>query len=209
MVDVLLIIFIAVYLIALFMFLNNYNKYKRIPSRNNTIGYDSALKVKEKYNLDNYIIEKKGSFTDNYNKKVIKLSSIVFHESSLYSEAIGYYIAMQAVLDKENNALFRVQKMLEPFYYFMMSIAYFELLLLAFTSFNILYLVVTLGLCILYGFLCLNNSLVIIDRLKKEFIGDNNELKKAIEWLYLFDITLGLLYLRVLIDNLVDMIKKR
>ena len=139
---IIFIIIIAIFLIAFILFYGNYNQYKKITSKNDTTGYDSALEVTRKYNIDSYIIEKKGCFTDNYNynKKVIKLSSIVFHDNNSYSVAMGYFIAFQAVLDKEKNSLFKLKKLFEPLYYFLIAASYICLILLAFANLNSLYL---------------------------------------------------------------------
>ena len=207
---IIFILLITLFLISFVIFYNSYNEYKKTLSRGNKTGYDASLEVTKKYELDCYIIEKKGEFTDNYNynKKVIKLSSIVFHDNNNYSVAMGYFIAMQAILDKENNILFKMKKLFEPLYYFLITVSYICIFLLAFTNFNILYLIVMLVLCFTYQLVFLRTNLDIIRRIKNNFVTNDIDLVHALDSLCFIDIAFGVLYIRVLIDKMVDFIKK-
>ncbi len=204
--DILLIILIALFLISFVYYYNNYNSFKKQSTKEKT-GYDSALEVTRKYNIDSYIIEKRGSFTDsyNYNKKVIKLSSIVFHDNNQYSVAMGYFIAMQGVLDKENNTLFRIKKLLEPAYYFIITLSYLMIFLLAFSNLNILYPVTLLGISLIYQLVFLKTNIDLINRIKKEF----KYKEDIIDSFMILDMAFGVLYIKVLIDKLIDLIRNR
>ena len=204
--DIFLIILIALYFINFIMYYDSFKKYKKVSTKGKT-GYDAASEVLKKYDSDNYIIEQRGNFTDNYNynKKVIKLSSLVFHDDNQYSVAMGYFIAMQGVFDKEKNVLFKLKKTLEPIYYFLITLCYIFILLLAFSSINSTYFLTLLGLCFVYQLVFLKTNIDIINRVKKEFRVDVS----SIENLYLIDMAFGVLYIRVLIDKLLDLIKNR
>ena len=206
MANIVFIILVALFLITFVIFNSNYQKYKGIKTQDKT-GYDSALEILRKYDLDNYIIEQKGSFTDNYNfnKKVIKLSSLVFHDNNAYSVAMGYFTAMQAVLHKENNSLYKIKKLLEPAYYFCITLSYLAIIMLAFSNLNIMYPVTLLGLSLIYQLAFLKINIDIISRIKKECRVNVG----AIESLYLLDMAFGVIYIRVLIDKVVEFIKNR
>jgi Zn-dependent membrane protease YugP len=149
---IIFIVLIALFIMAFVLFYSSYNQYKKSPSKGDLTGFDAAQAVTRDYNLDNYIIEQRGSYTDNYNynKKVIKLSSIVFHDNNNYSVAMGYFIAMQAVLDKENNKMFKIRKLFEPLFYALMAISYLGIVLLAFANLDVMFLITILGLCLIY-----------------------------------------------------------
>ena len=207
--NILFIILVGLFLIAFVIFYSSYNQFKKSPSKRDLTGFDAAQAVTRDYNLDNYIIEKKGSFTDNYSKKVIKLSSLVFHDNNNYSVAMGYYIAMQAVLEKENNSLFKIRKLFEPLYYILITISYLGIILLAFANLDVMFLVTTLGLCLVYELVFLKQNIDIINRIKNRYAKNDSDLSNALDSLYLIDISFGILYIRVLIDKLIDLIKSR
>ena len=206
MASIIFIILVALFLINFIIFYNGYQKYKGVPTDDKT-GYDAALETLRKYKLDNYIIEQRGSFTDNYhyNKKVIKLSSLVFHDNNSYSVVMGYFMAMQAVLDKEKNSLFKFKKLLEPAYYFCITLSYFAIIMLAFSNLNIMYPVTLLGFSLIYQLVFLKNNIDIINRIKKDFKVDD----ESIKYLYFLDIAFGVIYIKVLIDKLIELIRNR
>ena len=205
MAGVLFIIFVALYIIVSFLYYTNYQKYRGVPTTDKT-GYDAALEVLRTHNLDNYIIEQKGSFTDNYNcnKRVIKLSSLVFHDNNAYSVIMGYFIAYQAILDKENGPAFKIKKLLEPFYYVLITISYLVIIMLAFSDLDVLYPALLLGTCLLYQLVFIKPNIDIINAVKKEYKVDN-----SINMFYFIDMFLGVIYIKVLVDKLVELIKNR
>ena len=209
MINILFISIIAIFLVTFVIYQANYQKYRNIETKDKT-GYDTSLDVTRKYNIDSYIIEKRGNYTDNYNynKKVIKLSSLVFHDNNAYSAAMGYFIAYQSVLDKENNSLFKIKKLFEPLYYFLIAASYIGIILLALAKLDTKYLIITLGLCLIYQLVFLKTNLDIIKRVKEEFEIDE-DISNALDSLYLIDISFGVLYIRVLIDNVIELIKNR
>ena len=211
MMDYILLILILLFLITFIVFYNNYLKNIKKKSHKGETGYDSASKVVKKYDIDSYIIEQRGSFNDNYNynKKVIKLSSLVYHDDNIYSVAMGYFISMQAVLDKENNSLYKIKKFFEPLYYILITLSYIGIILLAFSNLDVIYPIVFLSICLAYQIIFLKSNLDIINRIKKDFIKSNTNLTEAVESLYLLDMVFGVLYIKVLIDKLIELIKNR
>ena len=206
---VFLVVLIVIFIGAFAFFFNNYNKFKRVPSRGNMTGYDAANLVNTKYNLENSIIEKKGSFTDtfDYKKKVIKLSSLVFHQATVYSQAMGYYIAMQVVMDQDRECLIKYKKQVEPYYYILIAASYFGIVLLAFSTINYGYLIGTLTMCVMYQLTFFRTDLDVIERVKREFVGEDTNLSKALDNLALLNLAFGVLYIRVLVDKLVELVK--
>ena len=208
---IIFIVLIALFLMAFVLFYNSYNQYKKSPSKRDLTGFDAAQAVTRDYNLDNYIIEQRGSYTDNYNynKKVIKLSSLVFHDNNSYSAAMGYFIAMQAVLDKENNKMFKIRKLFEPLFYALMSLSYLGIVLLAFANLDLMFLITILGLCLIYELVFVKQNLDIINRIKSRYAKNDSDLVGALSTFYIIDMAFGVLYIRVLIDKLIDLIKHR
>ena len=79
------IIFLGVLFIpcVLFIIINTvFNKYKSVDIKNNLCGFEVARKILDSNGLkDMYIVEIKGNLNDHYdyNNKVLRLSSDVFH----------------------------------------------------------------------------------------------------------------------------------
>lgn len=81
------------------------NKYKNEDNKKKLSGFEVAREILDEHNLkDIYIVEVKESFNDHYdyNSKVVKLSSEVFHGETIYAAIIASRIASYAVQDKEN-----------------------------------------------------------------------------------------------------------
>lgn len=102
-------------------------KYKDIDIKKKLSGFEVARKILDEHNLkDMYIVEVKGSLNDHYdyNQKVIRLSSDVFHGESIMSTAIAARIATYAIQDKNNNGFMKFKFTLNSLMTFANYIAY-------------------------------------------------------------------------------------
>ena len=96
---------------------SNYNKYKRINNDKKMTGFDVARIILDKNGLNNmYVVETKGNLTDHYDpkRKTIKLSSDVFHGSSIAAMAVAAHEVGHALQDKEGYFFMRVRSFIFP-----------------------------------------------------------------------------------------------
>ena len=117
-------IFLEIYVILLVVVLLlivkvdiSVKKSRTIDNKKELSGFEIARNVLDDNKLDKtYIIEKKGKIVDyyDYNNKVVKLSSLVFHENSLYALAVGCYVGMHGSYDIKNNSLYKFFSTFKP-----------------------------------------------------------------------------------------------
>ena len=91
-------------LIAQIYVSNRYKKYSNIENDKKISGFEVARKILDKNGLnDLYIVETKGTMSDHYDpkRKTVRLSSDVFHGTSIASLAIAAHECGHAIQDKE------------------------------------------------------------------------------------------------------------
>lgn len=96
---------------------SNYNKYKRINNDKKMTGFDVARMILDKNGLNNmYVVETKGNLTDHYDpkRKTIKLSSEVFHGSSIAAMSVAAHEVGHALQDKDGYFFMRVRSFIFP-----------------------------------------------------------------------------------------------
>ncbi|HBA37407.1 MAG TPA: hypothetical protein DCY94_01660 [Firmicutes bacterium] len=94
-----------------------YSKFKRVENRKKMSGSEAARMILDANNLsDIYVVETRGELTDHYdpNRKVIRLSSDVFHKESVASVAVAAHECGHAIQDKENYRFLRIRSFLVP-----------------------------------------------------------------------------------------------
>lgn len=95
----------------------SYNKYKKQHNSKNLTGFDVARQILDKNDLkDIIILEAQGELTDHYDptKKVIKLSSDIYNNTSIASCAVAAHECGHAIQDKVNYAPMRIRSKLVP-----------------------------------------------------------------------------------------------
>ena len=215
----LLIALIIVLGFVLYKLITLYHKYKNISDNDNLTGYDVARKILDKNKLEDlYIVETKGIFNDHfdYKQKVVRLSSQVYNDTSIYSYVMASFIAMQAVLQKENNQSYMVKKVIEPIYKLLLVFSYLLMIVGLMTGMNGLLLgTVFLTICLLYHIVFLNINFEIKDKLEKDLIklkvikkSEEEKLKECLEVINYYDIAGLILYIKIVIDFIVDKLKK-
>ncbi len=96
---------------------SSYNKYKRIENSKKLSGFDVAKKILEENGLSNiYVTEVKGNLTDHYdpNRKVVRLSTEVFHGTTIASASVAAHEVGHAIQDKEGYSFMRFRSMMFP-----------------------------------------------------------------------------------------------
>ena len=116
---------------------SNYNKNKIVENKKKLSGQEVSRKILDANNLgDIYIVEVKGSLTDHYDptRKVIRLSSDVFHNNSIASISVAAHEVGHAIQDKENYAMFNFRSAIVPVVNLVTYMGYFVSLFAVFVS---------------------------------------------------------------------------
>ena len=95
-----------------------YNKYKIKQNARKLSGFEVARAILDANNLDKvHIVEVKGELTDHYDptRKVVRLSTHVFHESTIASSSIAAHEVGHAIQDKEGYTFLKLRTAIFPF----------------------------------------------------------------------------------------------
>lgn len=114
------ILLITGFLISLFaqLFISiSYSKYKRVGNRKKISGFETARKILDDNGLkDVYVTETKGNLTDHYdpNRKVIRLSTEIFHGTTIAASSVAAHEVGHAIQDKEGYSFMRFRSAIFP-----------------------------------------------------------------------------------------------
>lgn len=116
---------IAVFIVLILITLGSYiririiyNKYKKMDIKKLMSGFEVSRTIIDSYDMNNiYITESRQNIFSYYdsNRKVIRLVKEVFNDTSIASCAISATIASYSILDKKNDKLYNIRKMVTPF----------------------------------------------------------------------------------------------
>ncbi len=109
-----------------------YTKYKSNDIKSKLSGFEVARKILDDNDLKNmYIVEVKGSLNDHYdyNQKVIRLSTDIFHGENITAAVVASRLAHYAIYDKKNISLARIKFMINPFMTYVIYLAYIMFIL--------------------------------------------------------------------------------
>ena len=185
----LLTIFIAIigFVIVLFSQISissNYNKYKRIRNNKKISGQEVARMILDKNGLtDVHVVSVNGNLTDHYDptRKVIRLSSDIYHGATVASSSVAAHECGHAVQDKEGYFFLRLRAALVPVVNFSSKAGYIAILIgLIFGYLELAWLGIFLELAILLFQLItlpveLNASKRAAEFLKKEALIESKE----------------------------------
>lgn len=162
--------------------------YKKSTNRsvmNKMTGYDIARKILDKNGLnDLLIIETKGTLTDHYDpsRKVIRLSSGIYKESTIASNAVAAHEVGHALQDKEGYTFLRIRSIIFPVVSFLSRISYLVTFLgFLFEIMNLVYLgIIAVGAGVLFQVVTLPVEINASKRAVKELneLGIINEEEK-------------------------------
>ena len=215
----LLIILYLIPLICYIIIYNIYNKYNNIDNKKELSGFEVARNILDKHKLEEiYIVEKRGLFTDTYdsNQNVIRFSTSVFHEESMYSLALASYIATKAFLYNKDDKTIKIKVLLDNFINLLTTFLYLLLLIgIAINSLPTYKVVVYLFIFILlYKIFTIPiedkiSNISIQELINKKYITENNkEIKKIYNYLKIYSISQIVLSLTNLYYSVRDNIKK-
>lgn len=138
---------------AQFFISGTYSKYKKVENRKKMSGSEAARMILDKHGLsDIYVVETRGELTDHYDpsRKVIRLSSDVFHKESVASVAVAAHECGHAIQDKEGYTFLRIRSIMVPIVNLASYAGYFAILIGVIMSFlNLIWLGILMEVIIL------------------------------------------------------------
>lgn len=108
-----------------------YAKYKKKDNQKAINGFDVARKILDHNGLnDVLILETAGNLSDHYDptKKVVKLSSDIYHGKTIAAIAIAAHECGHAIQDKENYSFLRIRAKIFPIVNLSSKLGYFAIL---------------------------------------------------------------------------------
>lgn len=123
---------VIITLLAQFFVSSSYSKYKKIQNKRNITGSEAARYLLDKYNLQNIkVVETSGYLTDHYDPKnrVIRLSSDIYHGSSIASVSVACHECGHAIQDKDNYLFLKIRSKLIPLVNLSSYAGYFAIML--------------------------------------------------------------------------------
>lgn len=114
---ILVVIGFLITLIAQIFVSSSYKKYKKVLTKSGLQGFEVARRILDRNGLNNVaIVETKGELTDHYDptRKVVRLSSDIYHGTSIASSSVAAHECGHAVQDKEGYFFLRLRASLVP-----------------------------------------------------------------------------------------------
>ena len=115
--QLLLFIGIIISLIAQGYVTSSYSKYKKKENKRGISGFEVARKILDENGLKEvYVTEVRGNLTDHYDpgRKVIRLSTDIFHGTTIASASVAAHEVGHALQDKENYSFMKFRSMMFP-----------------------------------------------------------------------------------------------
>ena len=132
---------------------SSYKKYKKVNVKSGLKGFEVARKMLDSNGLTNVKIEEvKGELTDHYDptSKVVRLSTDIYHGSTIASNSVAAHECGHAIQDKEGYFFLRLRANLVPIVNISSKLGYFAILIgLIFGFLNLAWIGIFLELAIL------------------------------------------------------------
>lgn len=109
-----------------------YRKYQKKENTKNLTGYDVARKILDNNNLtDILVIETSGLLTDHYDpsKKVIKLSTEIYHGTTISSSSVAAHECGHAIQEQENYKPMLIRSRIVPTVNLFTKIGYLSIII--------------------------------------------------------------------------------
>ena len=129
---ILIILIILIPLVAQIKITSSYNNYKKERNTCNLTGQEVARKILDENGLDDiHVVEIKGKLTDHYDptRKVVRLSTDIFHGDTIAATAVAAHECGHAIQDKENYAFLRIRSAIYPVVNVATRVSYYIILL--------------------------------------------------------------------------------
>ena len=150
---ILVIIGFLITLIAQIFVNSSYKKYKKVSVKSGLKGFEVARKMLDSNGLTNVKIEEvKGELTDHYDptSKVVRLSTDIYHGSTIASNSVAAHECGHAMQDKEGYFFLRLRANLVPIVNISSKLGFFAILIgLIFGFLNLAWIGIFLELAIL------------------------------------------------------------
>ena len=148
---ILILLIIIIPLLAQLKIQSSYNRYKRVENNKKKSGFEVAREILDKNGLEDiYIVEIKGELTDHYDptKKVVRLSTDIFHGETIAAAAVAAHECGHAIQDKESYKFLKIRSAIYPVVNVATSISYYIILLgFLMQAFQLIYLGIALTCC--------------------------------------------------------------
>lgn len=181
---ILIIVFLP--LAASLIIQSKYKKYSQVDNDKKLSGFEVARKILDENNLqDIHVVEVKGNLSDHYDskRKVVRLSTNVFHDNSIASLAVAAHECGHAIQDKEGYLFLRVRNFIFPIVNICSRFAYIVILLGFLSEFlQLIYLGIALvGVGLIFQIITLpvefNASKMAKEKLKKYKLVNKEEIE--------------------------------
>lgn len=119
-------------LIAEYFVQIRYANYRKVRTKKGLTGQEVARQILDKHGLhDIYVTEVKGTLTDHYdpNRRVVRLSTEVFHGDSIASISVAAHECGHAVQHKEGYLMIKIRGAIFPFVNFASKFGYLAILI--------------------------------------------------------------------------------
>ncbi len=148
---ILILLIIIIPLLAQLKIQSSYNRYKRVENSKKKSGFEVAREILDKNGLEDiYIVEIKGELTDHYDptKKVVRLSTDIFHGETIAAAAVAAHECGHAIQDKESYMFLKIRSAIYPVVNVATSISYYIILIgFLMQAFQLIYLGIALTCC--------------------------------------------------------------
>ena len=182
--DILIFIGLGISLIAQIIVTTSYSKYKKVLNSKDLTGYEVARKILDKNKLnDIMILETKGNLNDHYDpsRKTIKLSTDIYHGSSIASAAVAAHECGHAIQDKVGYKPMRIRSKIVPTVNICTKLGYIAIIIGSLFSYQLIEIgIILLATILVFQLITLpvelnasNRALVELDKLK--LIGQNEK----------------------------------
>ena len=184
---ILVIIGVLISLAAQIFVSTSYRKYKKVATKSGLQGYEVARRILDSNNLQNVdIVETSGELTDHYDptRKVIRLSSDIYHGATVASSSVAAHECGHAIQDKENYKPMRIRSKIVPTVNLCTKLGYLAIVIGAIFSYKLMEIGIILLLALLaFQLITLpvefNASSRALKELKKLKLLDNEEIPNA------------------------------
>ncbi len=183
---ILLILMLIIPAIAQVLVSSSYGKYKNIENEKKITGFEVARKILDQNDLKEiYIVETRGNLTDHYDpkRKVVRLSSDIYHGTSIASLSVAAHECGHAIQDKVGYAYMRIRSLIFPIVQFATGLSYFVIFLgLLMESLDMIWLgIVLVGTGLVFQLVTLPVEIDASKRAKKELENIDLASSKEIE----------------------------
>lgn len=147
----LFIVAIVITSLAQLLINSRYKKYSKINSSRGMAGYEVAQEILKNNGLEKvYVVETHGFLSDHFDPKqnVVRLSSDVYHGSSLSSVAVAAHEVGHAIQYKEGNMFMKFRSFLVPFVNLSSKLGYVAIIIGIFAH---LFKLAVIGLILMCG----------------------------------------------------------